>query len=153
MLGDTFLNDLYNVTSYSYNDFHKMEVIEYFCIPVFDIREPSSYQVVTDVVVPFFGAHFTPDDRVAWTSNIDLTGESSMYYFCRFTPEFVRYIRSSNANQKQLEDELYKLDCMCFFHVESFEKFIRERCPVVFGRMISFMFEKMKGEEDGAEYR
>lgn len=76
-----------------------------------------------------------------------------MYYFCRFTPEFVRYIRSSNANQKQLEGELYKLDCMCFFHVESFEKFIRERCPVVFGRMISFMFEKTKGEEDGVKYR
>ena len=37
MLEDTFLSDLYNVTSYSYNDFHKMEVVEYFCIPVFDM--------------------------------------------------------------------------------------------------------------------
>ena len=34
MLEDTFLSDLYDVTSYSYNDFHKMEVVEYFCIPV-----------------------------------------------------------------------------------------------------------------------
>lgn len=37
MLEDTFLSNLYNVTSYSYNDFHKMEVVEYFCIPVFDM--------------------------------------------------------------------------------------------------------------------
>ena len=46
MLEDTFLSDLYNVTSYSYNSFHKMEVVEYFYIPVFDISESSSYQVV-----------------------------------------------------------------------------------------------------------
>ena len=46
MLEDTFLSDLYSVTSYSYNDFYRMEVIEYFCIPVFDINESSSYQVV-----------------------------------------------------------------------------------------------------------
>ena len=50
MLEDTFLSDLYNVTSYSYNDFHKMEVVEYFCIPVFNIREPSSYQVVHEYI-------------------------------------------------------------------------------------------------------